>query len=42
MPDAVSWIQSPSEDNFFGREDFPFLANMGSDSIPPKLFQMRV
>ena len=35
---AVLWVRSSSEDN----GDFSLGVNMVSDSIPPKLFQMRV
>ena len=42
--DAASWVQSSSEseENFSGRGDFYLGVNLGSDSIPPKLFWMRV
>ena len=40
--DAVSWVRSSSEEIFSGRGDFSIGVNMGSDSIPPKLFRMRV
>ena len=39
--DAVSWVRYFSEENF-SRRDFPLGVNMGSDSIPPKLFRMRI
>ena len=39
--DAASWVRSSSEENCSRRGDFPLGANMGSDSIPPKLFWMR-
>ena len=36
--DAVSWVRSSSEEKFSDRGDFSLGVNMGSDSIPPKLF----
>ena len=38
---AVSWVQCSCEEKFSGRGDFCLGVNMGSDSIPPKLW-MRV
>ena len=40
--DAASRVRYSSEENFSGRGDFSLGVNMGSDSIPPKLFWMRV
>ena len=40
--DAASWVRSPSEEKFSSRGDFSLGINMGSDSIPPKLLQMKV
>ena len=40
--DAASWVRSSCMENFSGRGDFPLGVNTGSDSIPPKLFWMRV
>ena len=39
---AASWVRSSSGENFSGREDFSLGVIMGSDSIPLKLFRMRV
>ena len=39
---AASWVRSSSGDNFSSRGGFPLGVNMGSDSIPLKLFRMRV
>ena len=40
--DAESWVRSSSGENFSGRGNFSLGVNMGPDSIPPKLFWMRV
>ena len=42
--DAASWVRSSSEEGFFffGRGDCSFDVKIGSDSIPSKLFRMRV
>ena len=37
---AASWVPSSSKENFSGRGDFFLGVNMGSDSIPLKLFWM--
>ena len=39
--DAASWVRSSSEENLSGSGDFSLGVNISSDSIPPKLFQMR-
>ena len=40
--DAALLVRSSSEENFSGRGDFSRGVNMGSDSIPPKLYRVRV
>ena len=42
LRDAASQVRSSSGENFSSLEDFSLAVDMGSVSIPPKLFWMRV